>query len=243
MQNAPVAIKSEPPKPEGSMVREWLAGSAYNIPPEAQPQRDAEHEPVSDEPPPSKAPASLRTMKADAAGTVLVSHVVAVDGPRIGPPGELIDEKKSYVREWLVGTELQAPGESASGDVVSWLGGSEESAVEGSPSEDSAPAKTGRSVPKPPRPQEKLKAERAERKAVRERLKAERGEKAGERDAKKAEREAKKAEREAKKVAKQTERANKEAEKLARAKAREERRKDKRKQKKERRGKRGRGKR
>ena len=73
----------------------------------------------------------------------MIAPVVAV----LGDPSQLADDKKSFVREWLAGSELETSADPA--DVASWLG-----VVEDDPS---AAAELQRPVRKAPRPPSKPK--------------------------------------------------------------------------------------
>jgi eukaryotic-like serine/threonine-protein kinase len=141
--------------PERSMVSEWLAKSDYGV---EQAVRSAAElvEPMPETariPAPFAAPVAAPPAAApppsgqrayptpSSSGAVKIAPVVAVRGD----PSQLADDNKSFVREWLVGSELGVSAKSdESADVASWLGVSE-----AEPRPD-APRK--RRAPKPPRP-------------------------------------------------------------------------------------------
>jgi eukaryotic-like serine/threonine-protein kinase len=142
--------------PERSIMSEWLAQSDYGGQEEARPAAElveqlpdaaripapfAAPPPEPPEPPRAEASSSSRSHQTTHAsdGSVMVAPVVAVRGD----PSRRADENQSFVREWLVGSEL---GEASadSHDVASWLGVTEDAP------EAVAPPK--RAAPRPPRP-------------------------------------------------------------------------------------------
>lgn len=131
--------------PERSLVSDWLTRSNYTLEPPpvisppafpapfAEPARASE--PAVEPPPPSQTLRSTTT----SGGAVMIAKVVAV----AGDPSQRVDDKRSFVTEWLAGSDLATPDQN-SDDVASWLG-----VTESEPTEESRPR---RSAPKPPRP-------------------------------------------------------------------------------------------
>ncbi len=141
---------------ERSFVSDWLARSTYadeNLPPVVdEPLDHAGHVAAPfgvTEPPPIAPPPPTEALRSTSAadGKVMIAKVVAV----AGDPSARASGEKSFVREWLAGSELTAPSEAdASTDVASWLGVHEDA-----PAGESAPR---RPAPKPPRPAKKRAA-------------------------------------------------------------------------------------
>jgi serine/threonine protein kinase len=128
----------------------WALSPSADLPPVDQWQPV---EAVPAELPPEPPPPSLRQLRSTTAGggAVLIAPVVAI----ARDPSQLADDKKSFVREWLAGTELAPSADPA--DVASWLGVEE---VPSEPAEASDLVRPVRKAPKPPRkPKAKPKVE------------------------------------------------------------------------------------
>jgi hypothetical protein len=113
----------------------WALAPSAALPPVDQWQ--PESEPAFQPPPRSKPPP--RSTSAGG-GTVLIAPVVAI----AADPSQLADDKKSFVREWLAGSDLAPAADAA--EVASWLGVQDDE-----PSDDTDLLRPARAVPKPPR--------------------------------------------------------------------------------------------
>jgi serine/threonine-protein kinase len=121
----PISTASPQLAPDRSLVSDWLSKSHYSV-----------------DPPPAPPPSSVRSTPVSS-GAVMVAKVV----PVAGDPTQRVDDKRSFVREWLAGSDLTVPDQNSddqNSDVASWLGVTED--------EPPAESRSHKPAPKPPRP-------------------------------------------------------------------------------------------